>query len=389
MVTLALIRDTFREALARKIFWGLFGLSTLMILFFLFLLRIDIVEGGSRDGVAVSAATIRTMPDVDRVVRGVYGGIATFLYTWGMFLAVFASAGLIPSVLEPGRIELLLSKPLSRTHILLGRYRRQCSGGLAQHHLPGAGRVDHPGREDRHLVAGLSDLDRHHHLHLRGAALGGGADRRAVRKRRGLATMITVALMIISPILAQTSLMMRLLSSEWSRNLWRALYYSLPKVYELGKMTLDAIQSRTFAGFMPIWSFGSVRRGDAGRGPGDLRAERFLVRSASPARPVASCASRYPCSRAASPSNRPPCTSAPRSKRWFPPTRSSCWASISRRFATPPFIKSSSPAFRCRSSTGSPNRPASIRARIFRRSCSAPTAKPLCSWCAGSFALPI
>ena len=55
-------------------------------------------------------------------MRGVYGGIAAFLYTWGMFLAVFASAGLIPSVLEPGRIELLLSKPVSRTHILLGRF---------------------------------------------------------------------------------------------------------------------------------------------------------------------------------------------------------------------------------------------------------------------------
>ena len=36
--TFALIRDTFREALARKIFWGLFGLSTAMILFFLFLI---------------------------------------------------------------------------------------------------------------------------------------------------------------------------------------------------------------------------------------------------------------------------------------------------------------------------------------------------------------
>ncbi len=80
------------------------------------------------------------------------------------------------------------------------------------------------------------------------------------------ATMITVALMIISPILAQTSLMMRLLSSEWSRNLWRVLYYALPKVYELGKMTLDAIQSRTFAGFAPIWSsalFGAIMLGAA------------------------------------------------------------------------------------------------------------------------------
>jgi len=32
------------------------------------------------------------------------------------------------------------------------------------------------------------------------------------------------------------------------------LYYSLPKVYEVGKMTLDAIQSRTFGGFTPIWT---------------------------------------------------------------------------------------------------------------------------------------
>ena len=39
-----------------------------------------------------------------------------------MFLAVFASAGLIPTVFEPGRIELLLSKPVARHHILLGRY---------------------------------------------------------------------------------------------------------------------------------------------------------------------------------------------------------------------------------------------------------------------------
>jgi hypothetical protein len=73
--------------------------------------------------------------------------------------------------------------------------------------------------------------------------------------------MVTVALMIISPILAQTGLMMRLLSSEWSRDLWRTLYYSLPKVYDMGTITLAAIQSRTFSGFMPIWTsavFGAV-----------------------------------------------------------------------------------------------------------------------------------
>jgi ABC-type transport system involved in multi-copper enzyme maturation permease subunit len=48
--------------------------------------------------------------------------IATVLYSVGMLLAVFASAGLVSAMFEPGRIELLLSKPVSRVHLLLGRY---------------------------------------------------------------------------------------------------------------------------------------------------------------------------------------------------------------------------------------------------------------------------
>jgi ABC-2 type transport system permease protein len=264
MVTLALITDTFREALARKIFWVLFGLSTLLILFFLFLLRIDLVAGATA---TISLFGRPAGPDanVDRLVRGVYGGIATFLYTWGMFLAVFASAGLVPSVLEPGRIELLLSKPLSRTHILLGRF---------------VGNVLVVFLNTTFLVLGVWTI-----LGVKTGIWSPGfliaiatttfmfAVLLAVVVLIGVwlesaaaATMITVALMIISPILAQTSLMMRLLSSEWSRNLWRVLYYSLPKVYELGNMTLAAIQSRTFAGFAPIWSsalFGAVALGGA------------------------------------------------------------------------------------------------------------------------------
>jgi ABC-2 type transport system permease protein len=264
MVTLALISDTFREALARKIFWVLFGLSTLLILFFLFLLRIDIASGATAT-ITLFGQQAGANPNVDRLVRGVYGGIATFLYTWGMFLAVFASAGLIPSVLEPGRIELLLSKPLSRTHILLGRF---------------AGNVLVVALNTSYLVLGVWII-----LGLKtgiwspvflisiatttfifAVLLAVVVFIGVTLESAAAATMITVALMIISPILAQTSLMMRLLSSEWSRNLWRAIYYSLPKVYEVGKMTLDAIQSRTFAGSAPIWSsavFGAVVLGAA------------------------------------------------------------------------------------------------------------------------------
>src|SRR5919197_1476612 len=119
IATAALVRDTFLEALTRKIFWGFLGCSTALILFFLFIMKIDVVQGAIAT-ISLFGKEGRTQ-DVYRLVREVHAGIAAFLYTAGMFLAVFASAGLIPTVFEPGRIELLLSKPVRRHHLLLGR----------------------------------------------------------------------------------------------------------------------------------------------------------------------------------------------------------------------------------------------------------------------------
>ncbi|HTS49035.1 MAG TPA: ABC transporter permease subunit [Bryobacteraceae bacterium] len=252
MATLALIRDTFREAFARKIFWGLFGLSVAMILFFLFLLKIDLVEGGVAT-VSLFGRTANRSTDVERIVRGVYGGIATFLYTWGMFLSVFASAGLIPSVLEPGRIELLLSKPVSRTHILLGRYLGNVlviSSNVAFLVL-GIWTIlgVKTGIWSPTFLISIATTVFIFAVLLAVVVLVG-----VIFESAALATMISVALMIISAILAQTSTMLRLLSSEWSRDLWKGLYYALPKIWDLGRITLNAIQDRTFQDYMPIWS---------------------------------------------------------------------------------------------------------------------------------------
>jgi ABC-type transport system involved in multi-copper enzyme maturation permease subunit len=250
-VTLALVIDTFREALARWIFIGLFALSTLMILFFLFLMRVDIVQGAT----ATISLFGQSGPteDVRRLVQNVYGGIATFLYTWAMGLAVFASAGLIPRVLEPGRIELILSKPVSRAHVLLGRFL----GNV----LVVAGNITY-------LVAGVWIIF--------GVKTGIWGPRFLVSiattvftftvlltvvvllgvlvESTALATMVTMGLMVVSPILAQTPLMMRLLSSETSRNVWKGLYYALPKIYDIGRLTLNLVRGGESMDWMPLWS---------------------------------------------------------------------------------------------------------------------------------------
>jgi ABC-type transport system involved in multi-copper enzyme maturation permease subunit len=168
-----------------------------------------------------------------------------------MFLAVFASAGLIPSVLEPGRIELLLSKPVSRTHLLLGRY---------------VGNILVVGLNIAYLVVGTwlilglkSGVWTPHFLislvatmFLFAVLLSVVVLIGVLLESTALAVMIPTGLMIISPVLAQVEMMERLLSAEWSRTLWKALYHSLPKVYDIGRMTLTFVLDRRVDSFTPV-----------------------------------------------------------------------------------------------------------------------------------------
>jgi ABC-type transport system involved in multi-copper enzyme maturation permease subunit len=252
-ITQAIVVDTFREAFARKIFWGLFGLSSLMIAFFLFIMKIDVVEGAMAT-VTLFGNTANRDFDVGRLVKQAQAAaIATFLYTWGMFLAVFASAGLVPSMLEPGRIELLLSKPVSRSHLLLGRY---------------LGNVAVVSLNIIYLVLGvwlilalktgiwspdflISILTT---VFLFAVLLSVVFLVGVTWESTALAVMIPVGLMILSPILAQHKTMIRLLSSEWARQLWQALYQTLPKVYDIGHITLSFVMDRKVESWSAVWT---------------------------------------------------------------------------------------------------------------------------------------
>ena len=251
LATAALVRDTFREALARKIFWGFFGCSTALILFFLFIMKIDIVQGAMAT-ISLFGKT-STGQDVTRLVRQVHGGIAAFLYTAGMFLAVFASTGLIASIFEPGRIELLLSKPVARHHILLGRY---------------LGNVLVIAANVLYLVFAVwlifgfktgvwtygflwsSVLTIFVFSVLLTVVLLIGV----LWESAVLATMVTFAIMIVSPILAQQSTLERLLTSQWSRNVVHGLYYVLPKVFDLGRISRALVLGDPIGDWMPVWS---------------------------------------------------------------------------------------------------------------------------------------
>lgn len=130
MQLLALIHDSFRESLDRKIFWVLlliecavaaamscvaFEPTGISILFGTWSIETELFGSGGAIRVELITSII-----VEWIGDAVLGSV-------GVLLAIIATAGFIPSMLDRGTIELLASKPLPRWKLLFGRYL----GGLS------------------------------------------------------------------------------------------------------------------------------------------------------------------------------------------------------------------------------------------------------------------
>ena len=118
------IEDVFREASARWTLLAYFFLSTIFIVIFSFAINLDIVDGAlagaklfgrevQMDGNEIS---------IEKLVLGFETGFSGFLYLLCTFLAVFATAHLVPRMQEKGTIDLYLSRPVGRVKLLLSRY---------------------------------------------------------------------------------------------------------------------------------------------------------------------------------------------------------------------------------------------------------------------------
>jgi ABC-type transport system involved in multi-copper enzyme maturation permease subunit len=252
MTLWTLVRDTFQEARARWLFWGLFALSSLLIAIFLFALNVDLAAGAQ---VTVEIGNrSRPVYDIHKFVVVAYSWVSLALYYWGTMLAVFASAGLVPVLLEPGRISLLLSKPVSRLTLLLGRFLGNVfiiilnntylilSIWLILGSKTGVW-------EGRFLLAIPISVFMFAVLLCLVTLVG------VVFESAALAVMASIATVLISALLAQREVSVRLLSSEWSRQLWDALYWILPKVYDLGvAMKQIILYDRQTDWLTPVWT---------------------------------------------------------------------------------------------------------------------------------------
>lgn len=107
---LTIILNTFREAIAKKIFIGYYIIYTIIILVFLFAVNLDTVEG------------VISLTDVQQSVVSLQAIMTSVSYLLVLIFCIISSASFVPSMVDKGTIDLLLSKPLSRFNILMSKY---------------------------------------------------------------------------------------------------------------------------------------------------------------------------------------------------------------------------------------------------------------------------
>ena len=241
-VFIASLEDVFREAAARWTLIAYFVLSTIFVLLFAAAVNLDVVDGtlaGAKlfgQDVQMGGSSI----DLEELVLGFESGFSGFIYLVGTFLAVFATAHLVPRIQDKGTVDLYLSRPVGRAHLLLSRY----VAGLA---LAAANVIYLIGAiwlivifktgvvHIRFLLSGVVIMFVIATLLAFAFLIG------VVTSSTAVSIMATYALFFASAILATHDRIEAALSSEVNAKLVHAAWLILPKVSELGRAVIAVV----------------------------------------------------------------------------------------------------------------------------------------------------
>lgn len=116
MIFLTLIFNTFREAIAKKIFIGFFIISTIIIVIFFIVVNMTSIEG------TLNLVEIGGQDAVRQFVIGAQIFMLNISYLLIITFCLISVSSFIPTMLEKGNIDILLSKPVSRSKIILGKF---------------------------------------------------------------------------------------------------------------------------------------------------------------------------------------------------------------------------------------------------------------------------
>ncbi|HVO51805.1 MAG TPA: ABC transporter permease subunit [Thermoanaerobaculia bacterium] len=236
------IEEVFREAAARWTLVAYFALSSLFILLFAVAVNLDVVDGALA-GAKIFGQSVhmgRQSVDLDRLVLGFESGFAGFLYVVGTFLAIFATAHLVPRLMEKGTVDLYLSRPVGRVPLLLSRYL----GGV----LLSASNLVYLLGSMWLLVVWKTHLVHPRFFLAAGLILFGIAALLAFAFLIGTLTsstavsiMATFAVFFLSIVLYNLHSHLAIFSSEATASLVDGLYWAFPKTVEIGRAVVGLV----------------------------------------------------------------------------------------------------------------------------------------------------
>jgi ABC-type transport system involved in multi-copper enzyme maturation permease subunit len=250
-----IIALTFRESLAKKTFVVFFALSTITHLFFLLALNVDVIDGATA---MVQIFGSSQQLDVHKMIIAIESGIAILVFIGGIFLSIFATANLIPSMLEKGNIEILISKPLTRSEIFLGRYLGAQSIMILNvvYLIAGTWLI-------LSIKTGFWYLPYLYSIpiiiitfaiiYALMAFVG------LITRSTGVSVMVAYAVLFFSALLApQKNKVYALLADKIYYYIIEGIYQAIPKTYELGKINFSLVRGQAIDGWSPLWSSGIV-----------------------------------------------------------------------------------------------------------------------------------
>lgn len=119
---IGIMLDVWREARARYWFTLLFVVVSLILVGLTFFLRLEVVDGALTATQWFGQADKDEIRPVDVALRPVFHAFSQLLFYGGPVFGIIACSEFAPSLLAPGRIELLLSFPISRASLLIGTF---------------------------------------------------------------------------------------------------------------------------------------------------------------------------------------------------------------------------------------------------------------------------
>ncbi|PID59853.1 MAG: hypothetical protein CR986_04745 [Ignavibacteriae bacterium] len=246
---LTIANSTIREAFSKKIIITFFAISTFtvlgFILFFSFVPIDDLTgiirfsKGNPLDLTVEITRKIKLL-----IVAPLFGG--------GLFLSIFSASGFIPAMLENGSVDLILSKPISRTQIILGKFL----GGVtvvfiniaflifALWFLMG---LKFSVWSPYFLYCILTITFTFASLYSLIILIG------IITKSSMFAMMLTYLIFfVLSPLLAAREQILMLVDDKLTKNITEILYHIIPKTTELGSLTTELAIGSGVGDWLPI-----------------------------------------------------------------------------------------------------------------------------------------